>query len=234
MRSIKPRIKLDGSVLPAGIIATVFGGSGFIGGKLINRLGQAGVQVVIPFRGEENSVRHLRPLGDLGQFIPVRFDIRDYDTVLNAIEHSNVVINLLGRNWGTTHFPIESVNTTFAETIAKASKEVGIEKLIHFSAEGVSPKSVSELLKSKFEGENKVREIFPDAVIIRPCHVFGLNDTLFSTIANQISMTSRSLYLPLDAHGLVQPLYVSDLVTGILQLLSDTNNLFGGEVFHLG
>ena len=51
----------------SGIVATVFGASGFFGRYIINRLGRMGSQVVVPYRGDEHDVRHLQPMVDLGQ-----------------------------------------------------------------------------------------------------------------------------------------------------------------------
>ena len=53
----------------SGIVATVFGGPGFIGRYVVNRLGRVGSQVVVPYRGDEHDYRHLRPMGDLGQIL---------------------------------------------------------------------------------------------------------------------------------------------------------------------
>ena len=53
----------------SGVVATVFGATGFIGRYIVNRLGRMGSQVVVPFRGDEHDYRHLRPMGDLGQVL---------------------------------------------------------------------------------------------------------------------------------------------------------------------
>ena len=53
----------------SGIVATVFGATGFIGRYVVNKLGKMGSQVVVPFRGDVHDYRHLRLLGDLGQVV---------------------------------------------------------------------------------------------------------------------------------------------------------------------
>ena len=35
-------------------------------------LGRMGSQVIVPYRGNQDDARHLRPLGDLGQIVPLR------------------------------------------------------------------------------------------------------------------------------------------------------------------
>ena len=51
----------------SGVVATVFGATGFFGRYVVNRLGRIGSQVVVPFRGDEHDARHLQPMLDLGQ-----------------------------------------------------------------------------------------------------------------------------------------------------------------------
>ena len=53
-----------------GHTATVFGCTGFLGRYLVNRLAQKGTQVVVPYRDEE-EMRHLKVMGDLGQVVPM-------------------------------------------------------------------------------------------------------------------------------------------------------------------
>ncbi len=53
----------------SGVVATVFGATGFIGRYVVNRLGRMGSQVVVPYRGDEHDYRHLCPMGDLGQIV---------------------------------------------------------------------------------------------------------------------------------------------------------------------
>lgn len=53
----------------SGVVATVFGATGFIGRYVVNRLGRMGSQVIVPYRGDEHDYRHLRPMGDLGQVV---------------------------------------------------------------------------------------------------------------------------------------------------------------------
>jgi NADH dehydrogenase (ubiquinone) 1 alpha subcomplex subunit 9 len=54
----------------SGHVVTVLGCTGFLGKYLVNRIGQTGSVVVAPYRGAEEYVRHLKPMGDLGQIVP--------------------------------------------------------------------------------------------------------------------------------------------------------------------
>lgn len=50
------------------------------------------------------------------------------------MKYSNVVINLMGRDWETRNFSFHDVNVTGARTIARIARESGVKRLIHFSA----------------------------------------------------------------------------------------------------
>ncbi|KAB0399645.1 hypothetical protein E2I00_015282 [Balaenoptera physalus] len=63
-----------------------------------------GSQVIVPYQGEPYDTTHLRPMGDLGQIILLEWKGRDKDSILSAVEHSNVVINLVGQEWETKNF----------------------------------------------------------------------------------------------------------------------------------
>ncbi|KAH0616358.1 hypothetical protein JD844_027398 [Phrynosoma platyrhinos] len=85
----------------SGIVATVFGATGFLGRYVVNRLGRIGSQVIIPHRCDQYDLMYLRPMGDLGQLLFMEWDSRDKDSTRRALEHSNVVINLVGKEWET-------------------------------------------------------------------------------------------------------------------------------------
>lgn len=55
-----------------------------------------------------------------------------------AIGDSNVVINMLGRDFETHRYRFEDVNIEAAQRIASASAELGVKRLIHFSALGAA------------------------------------------------------------------------------------------------
>ncbi|XP_039013827.1 NADH dehydrogenase [ubiquinone] 1 alpha subcomplex subunit 9, mitochondrial-like [Hibiscus syriacus] len=48
----------------SGIIAIVFGATGFLGRYLVQQLAKMGSQVLVPFRGSEDNPRHLKLMGD--------------------------------------------------------------------------------------------------------------------------------------------------------------------------
>ncbi|GAV89398.1 hypothetical protein CFOL_v3_32813 [Cephalotus follicularis] len=75
-----------------------------------------GTQVLVPFRGCEDSTRHLKLMGDLGQVVPMKYNPRDEDYVKAVMAKANVVINLIGREFETRNYSFEEVNHGMAES----------------------------------------------------------------------------------------------------------------------
>lgn len=61
---------------------------------------QQGTQVVVAYR-DPDEVRHLKVCGDLGQVIPLEFDLRNKEQLVECVRHSDIVYNLVGRDYET-------------------------------------------------------------------------------------------------------------------------------------
>ncbi|XP_009001694.2 NADH dehydrogenase [ubiquinone] 1 alpha subcomplex subunit 9, mitochondrial [Callithrix jacchus] len=204
----------------SGVVATVFGATGFLGRYIVNHLGRMGSQVVIPYRCDKYDIMHLRPMGDLGQLLFMEWDSRDKDSIRRAVQHSNVVINLIGRDWETKHFDFADVYAKIPQAIAQVSKEAGVGKFIHVSHLNADMKSSSKYLRNKAVGETVVREAFPEAIIIKPSDIFGREDRFL----NHFSNMRRFGPIPLVSLGwktVKQPVYVSDVSKGIMNAIKD-------------
>ncbi|CAE6404503.1 unnamed protein product [Rhizoctonia solani] len=166
----------------SGHVATVFGCTGFLGRYLVSKLAKAGTQVVIPYRDEDEK-RHLKVLGDLGQIVPLEWDLRHEDQIAECMRHSDIVYNLVGRDYETKNFDFNSVHVSGAAKIANIASQLQIPRLVHVSHLNASHNSTSEFYRAKAEGEDAVREAFPEATIVRPGPLFGHEDKLLNSMA---------------------------------------------------
>jgi len=164
----------------SGVIATIFGSTGFLGRYVVGAVAEQGAQIIVPYRGTENCFRHLRVLGDLGQVVAMGCDVWKPDQVEEVCSQSNVVINLIGSRWDTKNFSMYDTNHQIAENIAKGAKNAGVNRIIHVSALGADENAPSDFGKSKWMGEQAVKEVFPDATILRPSTLFGYEDHLLN------------------------------------------------------
>ncbi|XP_053317971.1 NADH dehydrogenase [ubiquinone] 1 alpha subcomplex subunit 9, mitochondrial [Spea bombifrons] len=207
----------------SGIVATVFGATGFLGRYVVNRLGRIGSQVIIPHRCDQYDIMYLRPMGDLGQLIFMEWNARDKDSIRRAIENSNVVINLVGREWETKNFGFDDVFVNIPKEIASLSRQAGVEKLIHMSHLNADMKSPSKYLRTKAVGEQAVRDEFPEAIILKPPEIYGREDRFFNHYANMRWFGG----VPLISFGrktVKQPVYVVDVAKAIMSAIKDPDS----------
>jgi NADH dehydrogenase (ubiquinone) 1 alpha subcomplex subunit 9 len=141
-----------------------------------------GTQVVIPYR-EEDDKRHLKLTGDLGQIVPMEWDIRNEQQIAECLRHSDIVYNLVGRDYETKNFSFSDVHAKGAARIARIAAEAGVSRFVHLSHLNASHDSKSKFYRSKAEGEELVKEAFPNATIIRPGSMFGYEDRLLTNMA---------------------------------------------------
>ncbi len=76
-------------------VATVFGGSGFIGRYVVKRLAQAGHVVRVASRNPDRAGL-LRPMGVVGQIVPLYASLSNAADVARAVQGSDFVVNLIG------------------------------------------------------------------------------------------------------------------------------------------
>lgn len=220
-----------------GIVATVFGCTGFVGRYVCNKLGKIGTQMILPYRSEFCDIIRLKVCGDLGQVLFQYCQLYDEDAIRKAIRHSNVVINLVGREYETKNFKFNDVNVDIARRIARLSRESGVDRLIHLSALNADPnpqphilKTGSNFLRSKYYGELAVREEFPEATIIRPADIYGSEDRFLRYYAHVWRRQLRNM--PLWHKGertFKQPVFVSDVAQAIVNCAKDPDT--AGKVY---
>ncbi|CAO1437267.1 unnamed protein product [Diamesa serratosioi] len=153
------------------------------------------------------------------------------------MKYSNVVINLVGRDWETKNFPFQEVHVDGARRIARIARESGVEKFIHLSALNASPnpeplvyKDGSNFLKSKYHSELAVREEFPDAIIFRPSDIYGQEDRFLRYYSHIWRRQFRGMPLWYNGERTVkQPVFCSDVAQGIVNAIKDPDAV--GKVF---
>ncbi|KAG9491051.1 hypothetical protein GDO78_006419 [Eleutherodactylus coqui] len=207
----------------SGVVATVFGATGFLGRYVVNRLGRVGSQVAIPYRCDQYDIMYLRPMGDLGQLLFMEWDSKNSDSTRQALQHSNVVINLVGKEWETWNSSFEDVFVNIPRRIASLAREAGVEKFIHVSHLNADLKSPSKLLRNKALGEEAVRAAFPEAIILKPSEMFGREDKFLNHYANMRWFGG----VPLMGFGqktVKQPIYVVDVAKAIVNLINDPDS----------
>lgn len=209
---------------------TVFGGSGFLGRYVVERLADRGVVVRVAVRDPE-AAKHLRTLGQVSQVTPIACDIKNEDDVLRAVEGSDGIISLVGILAERGSQTFKALHVEAPERIARAAAGAGCKSFAHVSAIGASPSALSEYSRSKAAGEDAIREAFPDVVILRPSVIFGPEDGFFNLFGGMARILPA---LPLFGGGRTrfQPVYVADVADAVVQTLFDDDA--AGKTYELG
>ncbi len=198
-------------------VVTVFGGSGFIGRYVTQRLARAGWRIRVAVRRPEEA-GFVRPYGVVGQVELLQANIRDEASTRRAIKGSNAVINCVGILGEAGKQTFGAVLDEGAGRIARIAAEEGVTRLVHLSAIGADPNSESAYAKGKAAGEAAVLAAFPAAVILRPSVVFGDGDGFFRKFAG---MARMSPILPIvDPDTRFQPVYVDDVAAAAVAALT--------------
>jgi NADH dehydrogenase len=213
-----------------GKLATVFGGSGFVGRHIVWALAQRGYRVRAAVR-RPDLAGHLQPMGVVGQIYGVQANLRFPESVVRAVEGADIVINAVGILAPTGAQTFEAVHTEGAERVAKAAREAGANRLVHISAIGADAKSSARYARTKAQGEEATRAEFPSAIILRPSIVFGPEDQFFNRFA---ALARVSPVLPLIGGGRTkfQPVFVGDLGQAAANAAIDAGT--PGTVYEIG
>jgi len=195
-------------------LVTIYGGSGFVGRHIAQRMAQQGWRVRVAVR-RPNEALFVRPFGVVGQVEPVLCNIRNEASVRAVMHGADAVVNCVGILNGVGKNSFDAVQAEGAATIAKVAAELGVKHLVQLSAIGADAKSDSAYARSKAAGEAAVLAAFPGAVILRPSVIFGNGDGFFNRFA---AMTRYGPFLPVVGGAtLFQPVHVEDVAQAAVQ-----------------
>ncbi|HET9149027.1 MAG TPA: complex I NDUFA9 subunit family protein [Alphaproteobacteria bacterium] len=209
---------------------TVFGGSGFIGRYVVQRIARTGARVAVAVRDTEGA-QFVRMFGHVGQVLPVPCDVTRSDTIAPALQGSDAAVNLVGILYQQGRQRFDEVHRKAAGGIAEAARAAGLKRLVHLSAIGADPRAGSAYARSKGLGEEAVRTAFSGATILRPSVVFGPEDDFFNRFARLARIAPA---LPLFGGGRTkfQPVYVADVADAVAAALADKASR--GRTYELG
>jgi len=172
--------------------AFVTGGSGFIGGALIERLRAEGwdVRALARSQGAEQKVRERGA-------VPVPGDLESESMIRDGAAGADVAFHAAAKveDWGDPD-EFERLNVRGTENVIAACRQAGVRRLVHVGTEAalmagdplvnvdeeapLRPDSPALYPSSKAKAEQRVRAANGDAletVVIRPRFVWGRGDT---------------------------------------------------------
>ncbi|KAF1843919.1 NADH-ubiquinone oxidoreductase-like protein 40 kDa subunit [Cucurbitaria berberidis CBS 394.84] len=215
-RTGKPILTVSGGRSSlGGYTATVFGATGFLGRYIVNRLARSGCTVVVPFR-EEMAKRHLKVTGDLGRVVFIEMDLRNTASIEESVRHSDIVYNLIGRDYPTKNFNLEDVHVEGTERIAEAVAKYDIDRFVQVSSHNANLDSPSEFYRTKAQGEQVARSIYPETTIVRPAPMFGAEDRLLHRLASASNVITSNWL-----QERIRPVHAIDVGMALERMLHD-------------
>lgn len=212
-------------------LVTIFGGAGFVGRYITQRMAQAGWRVRVAVRRPHEAM-HVLPYGEVGQVALVQANVRDTESTRAAIKGADVVVNCVGILAENSRQKFNDVNCQAAARIARLATDEGVGRLVHLSALSADANSESAYARSKASGEADVLKNFPGATILRPSVIFGAEDEFFNMFG---TMSRYFPVLPIAGGDTrLQPVYVGDVAAAAEVAISGdapgTFSLGGPEV----
>ena len=209
-------------------IATILGGGGFIGRYLVRNLTRKNFRCIVPTRNPF-AKGYLKTQAPPGAIEIIDFNSKNFYEIKNAINNSDIVINLTGILYETRKQKFNTIHVDLPETIANLCSQSDVNKFIHVSAIGANKESKSKYQQSKFLGEEKSLNSFKNTVVIRPSVVCGSEDNF----TNLFAKLSFSPFIPIvNMNYKFQPIFVNDVAKAILKAIEAKNN--EGKIYEIG
>ena len=211
-------------------LATVFGGSGFLGRYIVRALVHQGWRIRVAVRRPDLAA-FLQPIGGVGQIQPVQANLRFPDSIAAALEGASAVVNATGVRAESGAQTYSAVHVEGALALARVASAARVSSYVHISGIGADPNSASSYIASKGLGERATRDTFTDAIVMRPSVVFGPEDDFFNRFG---ALACYFPALPLLGGGetRLQPVYVGDVGQAVAAALSGLAK--PGTVYELG
>src|SRR5665213_4446888 len=180
-----------------GRTVTVFGGTGFLGRRIVRHMRSSGVSVRIASRHPDRG--HGLFDADDPQLQSIGANIHDERSVADALAGAYGVVNAVSLYVEHGQDTFHSVHVESAQRVAAQAHRAGVERLVHISGIGADATSPSRYIRKRGEGELVVRAAFVDAFFVRPAVMFGPDDAFLTTI---LKLLRRLPIYPVFGRGL--------------------------------
>ena len=193
-------------------IVTVFGGTGFLGRRIVRHLHDKGYSVRI-------ASRHPNlPSGDDPQLRPIAANIHDRQSIASAIAGAFGVVNAVSLYVARGKETFHTVHVAAAERLAIEARKTGVERFVQISGIGADAQSPSPYIRARGQGEQAVRAVFAGATVIRPAVMFGPDDAFLNTL---IKLLRRLPVYPMFGRGesRLQPADAEDVAEAVARVV---------------
>ncbi|MEH2536599.1 MULTISPECIES: NAD(P)H-binding protein [unclassified Bradyrhizobium] len=199
-----------------GRTVTVFGGTGFLGRRIVRHLRSRGFPVRIASRHPDQGHRLFSR--DDPQLQSVGANIHDERSVADALAGACGVVDAVRLYVEHGQETCHSVHVDSAQRVAAQAHRTGVDRLIHISGIGADAVSQSRYIRKRGEGELTVRAAFVETPFIRPAVMFGPDDAFLTTI---LKLLRHLPVYPMFGRGVTRllPAYVEEVAEAIARVM---------------
>ncbi len=198
----------------------IFGASGQVGRHCIRRLVRNNYKITAVTRNLHQKGYILKTQAPIGYLDVVQANIYEEEKLDELLSNVDICINLIGILFEKNKLnSFDNIHSNFPKRLAEICKTKKI-KFIHLSALGIEKATNSQYAKSKIKGENHIKNILPDAIIVKPSLVYSQDDN-FST--RFLGILSLAPIFPIYYEGKTKftPIHASDLADLIFYIISN-------------
>lgn len=188
----------------------VLGASGQLGRNLIRKLTSQNFKVTALTRNLHRKGYILKSQANAGWIDIIEMEIFSYEKLKEIFKNKDVCINLIGILNEKNKSSFNNIHCLLPKKLAELSKECQIKQFIHISALGIEEAKDSKYAKSKLNGENEIKNIINNYVILKPSIVFSRDDN-FSTMLLTLLKLFPAFPIYHDGKTEFYPIHVSDM-----------------------
>jgi NADH dehydrogenase len=197
-------------------VVSVFGGTGFLGRRIVRHLIAHGHRVRIASRHLHEGNRLFR--ADQADVEAVQADVSDEHSIAAALTDAWAAVNAVSLYVERGDRTFQSIHVEAAARLAAQARQAGLKRFVQVSGIGADPHSDSSYIRIRGQGELAVRREFPTCTIVRPAVMFGPDDAFLVPLMRLI----RSLpVFPMFGRGQtrLQPVNVEDVAEAVTRIL---------------
>ncbi len=203
---------VEATPIPAPARVLLTGATGFLGRHVLEELLRKGYRVRCLVRSPQKL-----PSGVAAT--PIVGDITQQEAVSRAAAGCQAAIHLVGIILQSRYARYDDIHRLGAQNVVRACASQAVRRLVHLSALGARADAPSAYLRSKWDGEQEVRNSSLAYTILRPSVIHGPGGALAQLLV-RLARFPFLMPLPGSAEGLLQPVLAQDVARLAVQALS--------------
>tara|TARA_A100001011_G_scaffold95265_1_gene100165 strand:- start:866 stop:1828 length:963 start_codon:yes stop_codon:yes gene_type:complete len=212
----------------------IFGSSGQIGKSLIRKFTKNNYKVIAVTRSVHRKGYQIKTQSNYGYLDIEEINSFSERNISILMQKCSICINLIGILFENKKNHFSLIHTELPSLLSKVATKNSIDQFIHVSALGIESAFDSKYALSKLEGEQKVRQNFSSATILKPSIVYSVDDNFTTNLMRLLGILP---IIPLYYSGKTKftPIHVSDFADIIFdvvkkKIVGETIECIGPEV----